>query len=150
MPPVVHGLLGRGSAKAQKGRVQKGKSSEHNSLIAIKQHPTLYMPAYSAREDDLFQVPAFADEVFDGVAVRNPNNILLNDWPIVEHLGDVVTGGANQLHTALECLMVRPRADKCRKKRVLNVDNPLWKPVDKVVVKNMHLACQYLEIRLLY
>src|SRR5207248_5303165 len=113
MPPVVHGLLRPVIGQGSEGKSSEGKSSEHNSLIAIKQHPTLYMPAYSAREDDLFQVPAFSDEVFDGVAMRNPNNILLNDWPIVEHFGDIVTGGANQLHTALECLMVRPRADKC-------------------------------------
>ena len=82
--------------------------------------------------------------------MRNPNNILLNDWPIVEHFGDVVTGGANQLHTALECLMVRPRAYKRRQKRVMNVDNPLRIPVDKVVRQNLHVACQHHEIRLLF
>ena len=76
------------------------------------------------------------------------HHILLDDGPIVEHLGDVVAGRANQLHAALECLMVRPSADERRQERVVNIDDPLRIAVDEVVRQNLHVAREHHEIRL--
>jgi hypothetical protein len=60
-------------------------SSEHHRLIPIKQNPILHVQPHSAREHDLLQVTAFADEVFDSVAMRNADHVLLDDGTVVEN-----------------------------------------------------------------
>ena len=74
------------------------------------------MPAHRSGEDDLFQIAALLDEVFNGIAVRDANNILLDDGPVVEDLGDVMAGSADQLDAASERLMVRSGPNECRQK----------------------------------
>ena len=70
------------------------------------------MPADGARKNDFLEVAAFADEVFDSVAVGDANYILFDDGTVVEDLGHVVAGCADQFNAALEGLMVGPGADE--------------------------------------
>src|SRR5437899_4795429 len=93
-----------------------GTNSEHDRLLAVQQNAVFDMPAHGPREHHLFQVTPFADEVVDGVAMGYSDHVLLDDGAIVEDFGDIVAGSANQLHAALECLMVRPGANECRQK----------------------------------
>src|SRR5215472_7868436 len=104
------------------------------------------MGSYSAREDDFFQIAAFADQVFHRVAVRDAHHILFDDGTIVEHFGDVVTGGADQLDAALERLMVGTRAHKSWKKRMVNIDNALRIFAYELVRENLHVARQHHKV----
>jgi hypothetical protein len=74
-------------------------------------------------------------------------HILLNDGAVVEHLSDLVAGGANQLHAALECLVGWPSAKERRQERVVNVDDLLWVLVDEVVGKTLHAPREHHEVR---
>src|SRR6266700_3095188 len=86
--------------------------SEDDGLVAIKQHAVLDVPPHRAREHNLLQIAPLADEILNRIAMRHPHHVLLDDGPIVEHLGHVVTCRANQFHAALKRLMVGPSADK--------------------------------------
>ena len=48
------------------------------------------MPADSAGEDNFFEVTAFADEVFDGVAVGDADYILFDDGAVLQLIRDIV------------------------------------------------------------
>jgi len=122
---------------------------EDHGLIDIKQDTVFDVPADGAGEYDLFEVAAFADEVFDGVAVGYADYILLDDGTVVEDFGDVVAGCADQLHAALEGLMVRAGADEGGQKRMMNVDDALRIAVDEIVGKNLHVAGENHEIGLM-
>jgi hypothetical protein len=86
--------------------------SENHSFIAVQKDAVFDVPADGAGEDDFFEVAAFTDKVFDSVAMRDANYILLDDGTIVEDFGDVMAGCADQFDAALEGLMVWARADK--------------------------------------
>ena len=60
------------------------------------------------------EVAAFLYKIFHLIPVGDPDDILFNDGAIVERLGDVVAGGADQFHAALERRMVGTGADKGR------------------------------------
>ena len=59
------------------------------------------MPAHGSGEDDFLEVAAFADEVVDGVAMGDADDILFDDGTVVEDFGDVVAGCSDQLNAAL-------------------------------------------------
>src|ERR1700683_2131461 len=121
--------------------------SENNRFIPVNQHAVLDMPSYSPREHNLFEILTFADEIFDRVAMRDADHVLLNDRTIVEHLGHGVAGRADHFDSTIERLMVRTGTDECRQERVMDVDNPLWIPVHKFVRQNLHIASQHHEVR---
>jgi hypothetical protein len=56
------------------------------------------------------------------VGVVDAHDVLFDDRPLVEHLGDVVGGGADQLDTAFAGALVGCRAGKGGKERVMDVD----------------------------
>src|SRR5579862_3702967 len=136
------------------GRFQCGASAcrggppENDGFIAVKQDAVLHVGANGSRKDNLFQITTFANKVFDGVAMRDSNHVLLDDWTIVENLGDVVARGTDQLNAALKGLMIRPRSDESGKKGMVDVDDALRITVDKVIRQNLHVACQHHEVRL--
>ena len=82
------------------------KVSEDHGLIAVKKDAVFHVPADGARKDDFFEIAAFADEVFDGIAVRHADNVLLDDGAVVQALAYVVGGGADELHAAVVGLVV--------------------------------------------
>ena len=55
--------------------------------------------------------------------MRNAHYVLLDDRSVVEHFRDVVAGGADQFHPAIERLLVRLAADKRGQKRMMNIDD---------------------------
>src|SRR6476659_4200239 len=107
-------------------------------LVAVNDDPILNMGSHGAREYNLFQVAALSDEVLDCIAMRDADYILLDDWPVIEDLGHIVAGRADQLHTALERLMVRPCPDERWKERVVDVDNLLRIAVHEVIRQDLH------------
>ena len=73
-------------------------------------------------------------------------HILLDDGPVVEHFGDVVAGGADELDAALEGRVVRPRPDKGGQKRVMHVDDGRGYRATKRRRKDLHVARQHHEV----
>ena len=105
------------------------------------------MPAHGSRQHYLLQIAAFLEQVIEGIAVGNSNHILLDDGAIVEDFRNVMTGRADQLHTTRKRLMIRFGTNKCRQKRVVNINDSLWILVDELVRKNLHVSRQHNEIR---
>src|SRR5271166_6975173 len=122
--------------------------SENDSLVSVNQHAILDVGTHGAREHDFFQIAPLADEVLHRIAMRDSNHILLDDRPVIENLGDVMTCRANELHPALKRLMVRPGAHEGRKKRMVYVDDALRVEVDELVRQYLHVPRQYHEVRL--
>jgi hypothetical protein len=61
----------------------------------------------TARDSTTFsRVAALLDQIVDGVAMIDSDDILLNDRAIVEYLSNVVSRSANQFDPALKGLMV--------------------------------------------
>ena len=89
---------------------------EDYGLVAVKKNAVLDVPADRAGENNFFQVATFADEIFNRVAVGDADDVLLDDGAVVENFSDVVAGRADELHAALEGLMVRAGSDEGRQK----------------------------------
>ena len=58
------------------------------------------MPANGSGEHDAFQIAPLLDQVFELIAVRDAGDVLLDDRSVVENLGYVVAGRADQLDAA--------------------------------------------------
>lgn len=72
--------------------------------------------------------------------------VLFDDGTVVEHLRDVVCGGADQLDSPLKGLMVRLASNEGRKKGVVNVDQVFGAPGrDELVREYLHVARQHDE-----
>jgi hypothetical protein len=89
---------------------------EDDRLVSIAQNAAIEVPADGAGKDDALEVAAAGDEVFHLVAVRDACHVLLDDGAVVEHFGDVVAGGADQLDAARVGSMVGPRSGEGGKK----------------------------------
>jgi hypothetical protein len=114
---------------------------EYYSLVSVQQDAVFDVPANGARENYFFYIPAFLDEIVDGIAVVNTDHVLLNDGAIVEDLGNVVGGRTDQLDAALKRLVVRLGSDKRREERVVNVDEIFRaKGNDKFGGQDLHVA----------
>ena len=70
------------------------------------------MPADAAGEHDFLEVTAFLQQIVERVAVRDADHILLDDGTVVEHFGDVVAGGSDELHAPRVGGVIGPRADE--------------------------------------
>ena len=86
------------------------RSAEDHGAIAMEQHPTLDVPAHRAGQCHAFDVTTHPGQLGDAVRVVDAGDLLLDDRSLVELLGHVVGGGADQLHAPLVGLPVRPRA----------------------------------------
>ena len=84
------------------------------------------------REHDALDVAADALELLDALPVRDARDVLLDDRPGVELLGDVVRRRADDLHAALARAAVRIGADERRQERVVDVDHRHAEPVEEV------------------
>ena len=105
------------------------------------------MPAGRARKHDLFQIASLLQHVVKRIAMRDAHQVLLDNRAVVENFRDVVAGGANQLHSPLNRLVVRSGADKRRQERMVDVDDALRILTDKLGRENLHIARQHDEIR---
>src|SRR5215467_9610877 len=79
---------------------------ENHRLVTVEQDAIFDVPAHAAGEDNFLKIAAFLEKVFDRVTMGNADDVLFDDGAVVENFGDVVTGGADQLHAAVEGLMV--------------------------------------------
>ena len=87
---------------------------EDDGFVAITKDPVLEVPADGAGQDDPLKIPAALNEVFFLIAMRDADNVLLDDRPFVQHIGHIVAGRADQLYTSFEGGAVGSRPLKCR------------------------------------
>src|SRR5208282_1826260 len=124
---------------------------EHYGLVSIQQDAVFHVPADGARQDDFFDVAALLDQVVDGVAVVDADDILLDDGAIVEYLSNVVSGGADQLDAALKRLVVGFGADECGQERMVNVDQVLGaERGNELVREHLHVASENHQTALVF
>src|SRR4051812_32640497 len=81
--------------------VTAGKRSEHDGLVLVDQDAVLEMPAHRAGEHDALDVAPDVGERARVVAVGHALDVLLDDRAVIELLGDVVGGRADDLHPPL-------------------------------------------------
>ena len=106
------------------------------------------MPAHRPRKHNALQVTAPRHQILHLVAMRNPRHILLDDRPLVEHLGHVVAGRANQLYAARVRRVVGFGSGKSRQKRVMHIDDPCRKLCHKIRRQNLHVPRQHHQIHI--
>src|SRR5258708_39141084 len=117
LPLGVRGLWrGTTTQRCMDFRVRERALLENYGLVAVEKNAVLDVPADGAGENNFFKVAAFADEIFNRVAVGDADHVLLDDGAVGEDFSDVVAGGRDELHAALEGLMVRAGSDEGRQK----------------------------------
>lgn len=85
----------------------------------------LNMLLHGTRENNLFQVFPLIYKIFYSIFMSDTNHILFNDRSCIQFCCYIMTGSTNDLHTTLKCCMIRFCSHKCRKERVMNIDNPI-------------------------
>lgn len=72
------------------------------------------MPPERLGEDIFLEIAAKTNEIGHGILMTHAHDILMNDGSLVEISGDIVAGGTDDLHAALERLMIGPSANEGR------------------------------------
>src|ERR1017187_6994953 len=98
------------------------------------------MPGHGAREHAALDVPSLARERLGGVVMAHGLHILLDDRTLVQILGHVMGGGADQFYAARMRLMIRLRALESRQERGVDVDALPRQFAGELVRENLHVA----------
>jgi hypothetical protein len=101
-------------------------TGEHDGPGAAHQHPVLGVQAHGAGEDDPFDVAAYAASAAGSSAWVTRTTSCSMIGPSSRSGGDVVGGGADELHAAVERLLVGLGALEAGQERVVDVDDPAW------------------------
>ena len=91
-------------------------------------------------QDGALDLGALAGELGDIGLVRNPHDVLLDDRALIEILGGVMRGRADELHSTCFRLFVGTRADKGRQERMMDVDHRYAHSVKEVTGQDLHIA----------
>ena len=70
---------------------------EDDCAVPVHEHPVLQVPADGARQHPSFDLPAEQRQVLHGIAVGYVGDVMVDDRPGVELVGDVVGGRADRL-----------------------------------------------------
>lgn len=96
------------------------------------------------------QVAPFQHKAFRGILVCNAHYVLLYYRPSVQLHCHVMARCPNYLNTPLPCLMIRLRADKSRKERVVYVYYMVGIFAYQLLAYNLHIACKHDKRHLLF
>src|SRR5690606_34000712 len=107
-------------------RSYRGRSREDDSLVAVDQDAILDVPDHGPSQHGTLDLATDTAEVGGGVAVVDALDILFDDRAGIEHIGDVVGGGADQLDAPGACLRIWVRADEGRQEAVVDVDDAVF------------------------
>src|SRR5437764_7586631 len=83
------------------------RNLEDDGGVAGDQHPVLAVPCDGAGQHHALDVGSLADHVLQPVPVGHPDQVLLDDRSLVEVLGHVVRGRADELDPPLPGALVR-------------------------------------------
>src|SRR5713226_3798283 len=104
------------------------------------------MPLDGAGKHHPFEIAAFLNQVLYLVAMRDPSHVLLDNRTFVENVGDVMTGGADQLYSPLIRGVVRTGSRERGQKRVVDVDDAAPIPRHESGREYLHIAGQHHEL----
>src|SRR5690606_18926281 len=120
---AVHGAAAPNLYRA--GLVGGWNLVEDHSPVVVAEHLALHVVPHRPRQHQLLQVAALAHQVLHRVAVGDGGDVLGNDRPGVELAGDVMAGGADDLHAPRVGGVVGLGAREGRQEGVVDVDDPL-------------------------
>src|SRR5690554_4971301 len=104
------------------------------------------MPAQASGQHCLFHIPPKADQILRRMAMTHAMDVLLDDRAGIKLLGDIVTGGTNQLYATGKGLMVRACSNKRGQEAVMNIDYPTGISLTQVWRQYLHIAGQHHDI----
>jgi hypothetical protein len=141
-PKQNSGAIGYVVTEVRTKTSQNGLLKDYG-LVPIQEDAVFHVPTNGARQNNFFNVPAFLDEIVDGVAMVDAGDILVDDGTIVEHLSHVVRSGADQLDAPLERLVVGLRAHERGQERMVNIDEVFRAPsCNELVREHLHITCK--------
>ena len=76
------------------------------------------------------EVASFSNEVLQRVAMRNSDDVLRDNRPLVQLFRHIVAGGADNFHAALISLTIGVAAYESGQKGMVNINDPVWVGVD--------------------
>ena len=80
------------------------------------------------------------------MAVAHTLYVLLNDRPLIQIRGHIMTGGTDQLHPLVVGLLVGISPHKRRQEGVMNIDHPVGIVRDEIRAENLHVSGQHNHI----
>src|SRR6266542_4316957 len=122
-------------------------SVEDYGSIAAKKNTVFENQFQRPRQDKLLDVAPRLRQVLWRVRVVHRDDLLNDDGSSIEPFGDKVRRGADDLDTPLEGLVIRPRAGKRRKERVVDIDDAGREPGHKTAAQDPHIFRQNDEFR---
>ena len=75
--------------------------------------------------------------------MSNAHYVLFNNRSCIQFSRYIVTGCTDNLHTSLECRMIRLRSYKRRKERVMYINNLIRISINHLLGNYLHIARQY-------
>ena len=121
---------------------------KHNRFIPADENLVLEMKSDRVSKNLPLHVSAFALQVSDAVAVTDAGDLLLDDGAVIELLGDVVSGGSDDLHTSGSGLLVRIGAGEGGQEGVMDVNAASVPRLGKGGRENLHVAGEHHQIDL--
>src|SRR3981081_4349553 len=104
------------------------------------------MHAHCLSQHTPLYISSFADQVLNSITVIAVNNILCDNRPFVQAIGDIVRCCTDQLNAALKCSLMRIGSDECGQETMVDIDDLVWIRIDKKWLQNLHITRQDQEI----
>ena len=110
----------------------------HDSVVEV--------PPHSLRQHHALKVLSLPDHICDTVLVRDAGDGLLDDRASIELAGGKVGRRPDDLDAPLMSPVIRPRALKCGKETVVNVDHVLPVTIAEVCTEDLHSAIEAISM----
>lgn len=121
-------------------------SGQDHGAGAEQEDPALGVGGDGPGQDEALEVAADDLEVAGPVGVGDPGRVLVDDRALVELGGDVVGGGADDLHAPGEGLVVGPGAPEAGQEGVVDVDHPARQGGADGGREDLHVAGQHHQL----
>ena len=118
---------------------------KHDSLVSVAEDAAAHVRANGAGENHALQIAAARNQILHLVAMRDPRHILLDDWAIVQHVGNEMACRTDELDPARVGRVVGPGSSEGRQKRMMHIDDGGRVAGHECGRENLHVAGQYHE-----
>ena len=98
---------------------------KNDGLGPVNKNFVLQMQTQSACQHNPFKVFAFGLDIRNRVTVADLDDILGNDRPFIELLGDIMSCCPDNLNASVIRLLIRIAAGKSRQEGMMNIDDPV-------------------------
>lgn len=127
------------------GSTKKGDMSsllvfEDNGSCAVNYNSIVQKPANRSPERDALQVSTLPNHIFRQIAMGDSRNALVNNRPLIKLIADEMSGGADNLNTALVGLMIRLAALEAGQKGVVDINTAPGPALTEAWRHNLHVA----------